>query len=97
MTLRIGDAVTIPTGSGHVKCGRVLQLTGRHAQPDAVACFIIHLDTEQIARPLTRTLRYCDEGLRWLRGRHTKSSEEAQALCAAQMLVGMSPWKENAA
>ncbi len=93
-TLRTGDTVTIPTGGGHVKCGRILRLGG-HMQPDAADCFVIQLFSGQIARPTTRTLRYCDEGLRWLRGRHAENSEQAQALCAAQALVGVSPWKER--
>ncbi len=93
-TLCIGDLVTLPTGGGHVKCGRVWSLRGR-AQPDAAVCFIVQLSSAKIARPTTRTLRYRDEGIRWLRGRHTENSEQAQALCAAQALLGVSPWKEQ--
>ncbi len=93
--LQIGDIVTYPTGGGHVRYGRVLQLTGRAIQADAKACFVVQTRTGQIARPTVRTFRHCDEGVRWLRGQYAEDNKLARALCAAQALVGVSPWKET--
>lgn len=43
-----------------------------------------------------RTLRYKDEGVRWLPGHIEPESLDADALVAAQALAGESPWQQPA-
>ena len=88
-TMRIGDKITIPTGRW-VKHTRVLLL-----QTDLPDTFRVTWRSKYGRGSSIRTLRYVDEGVRWMQGHLESNSEAAQALCVAQAFVGESPWKEN--
>ena len=86
--MTLNAKVTIPTGH-RIKHTYVCKLDPDTFQVEWLEAHNISIRTLHIS---IRTLRYVDEGLRWIRGHVQPDSLEADSLVAAQALVGESPW-----
>ncbi len=87
--LSLNDKVTIPTG---YKIKHTYVCVVRCS--DASIEFRVEWHNKYRATSV-RTLFYSDEGRRWARGHLDPKSDDARALCAAQVLIGESPWNEQ--